>query len=53
MQEKKSLKFTSINDTVEVDIDLIRESEGERSNRVVKMENGDCLKFEVYSEIVA
>ena len=46
-KKKKSLKFTYINDAVEVDIDLIRKSEGERSSRVVKMKNGDYLKFTV------
>ena len=30
-KRKKCLMFTSIDDAVEVDVDLVRESEGERS----------------------
>ena len=44
-KKRKSLMFTSIDDVVEVDVDLVRESEGKRSTRVVKMENS--LKFTV------
>ena len=39
--------FTSIDDAVEVDVDLVRESEGERSQ---SSENRE--QFEVYNEII-
>ena len=48
VQEKKnreSLEFTSIDDAVEVDVDLVRESEEERSSRVVKMNKSCCLNL--------
>ena len=43
-KKKKNLKFTSINDAVEVDVDLVHESEREKSSRAMKMEN-KSLKF--------
>ena len=36
-----------MDDTVEVDVNLDRESKRERSTKIVKIENGDCLKFTV------
>ena len=44
-RKKKSLMFISVDDVVAVDVNLVRESERERSTRIVKIENS--LKFTV------